>query len=146
MADRYLNSAYIEDSLGTAFLSAVQVSGVDLNVKIEQATSSVQGYMRNDGVTPPSTQDPSAVAEDVKLVVLGALMDLLYTIPEVSLALPENFERHIAWRTFEDLREGRFQLAQTPDKVNAVGGWLWSDGTSTGDRPPFAGRSDLEDW
>jgi len=131
MADAYIDSAYVTDHLGSAFTNAAQVAGVDLTVKIEGATSLIQGYMRQAGYPTPSTTDPTEVEEAVKLAVFGALVVMLQSTPEVSVNLPDNWAEHPARVAYLGILNGELQLAAAVDKSAAFGGFKWSDGTSS---------------
>lgn len=146
MADRYLSSTYIQAALGSGYEAAViAISGVDRNVLIEQATSLIQAAMRNNGYAPPATQDPDDVEELVKLGTLGCYRELLASIPEGSIPLPEGWSTNPAKLTYAAILSGDARLSATPTVANAVGGWSMteSDPDVDGSRPQRASRSEL---
>ena len=143
MADRYINSAYVDDHLGSNFRTAATATGLDLDIMIEGATAAVQVYMRNSGYTPPSTQDPADVEPAVKLAVLGAFIHQLFSVPENSVRLPEQFGSHPAVVLWNGILSGDVKLSADPDKAGAVGGWSWTDSSSTGSFPKKTTRTQM---
>lgn len=148
MADRYVNIAYLREELGADLMLAIQrVDGVVIERKIERATALVQAHMRNAGYSPPSTQDPTAVEEVVKLATLGILWPMLAHTPELNLPLPEDWDEHPAREAYQGLKNETLQLAAEPSKIAARGGWKASShaDTSTG-FPQRASRSELKGY
>jgi hypothetical protein len=128
-------------------LAIEQVDGIILDRILEASTALVQGAIRAAGYSPPSTQDPSTVEELLKLATLGQAWPLLAAIPEVSLPLPEGWDKHAATLAFQGLQSGTLKPAADPGKIGAVGGWAASDHTtaSTG-YPQRASRSQLRGY
>lgn len=128
MADQYIDATYIQAHLGSGYeAAAVATSGIVRVTIIEAATAFVQGKLRNSGYSPVSTEDPADVEELVKLATYGAYREMLATIPEAAVALPENWNAHPARMAYVDLVNGELQLAATPSNIAAVGGWQWSE-------------------
>lgn len=151
MADVYLTQTYVEAHLGKGYTrSALQLDGVEFTTLNESATGLVQAYMRNSGYTPPGSieSDGTGVEEAVKLATLGAFTQLLTSIPEVSIPLPENWDVHPANVAYLGLLNGDMQLAATPSQAGAVGGMVFtsSDPDVDGSLPPRASRSQLEGY
>ncbi len=151
MADRYLDSTYIQSFLGSGYEAAViALSGAVRNTMIEAATSVIQTAMRNSGYSPPETQDPADVEEFVKLATLGCYRELLASFPEGSIPLPEAWATNPAKLAYAAILSGDAKLAATPEVASAVGGALFSDGdpdsTSDDARPARASRDELSGW
>lgn len=150
MADRYIDSTFIRAHLGTAYESAVtSLTGVSQTVMIESATSIIQTAMRNSGYSPPVTTDPTEVEEFVKLGTLGCYREMLATIPEGSIPLPDNWATHPAKLAYAAILSGDAKLAATPSNAGAVGGWQMTlndpDDTSA-TQTRRSSRDELEGW
>lgn len=147
MADRYIDSTYVESFLGTNLVTAItSVSGVVLNTQIEAATAAVQMFMRNSGYATPTSTDPTEIEEAVKVAVLGALLYTLLQVPETKIVLPEGIENHTALVAWRGILSGEAQLAASVDVSAAVGGWQASEHRSsvTGAYTQKASRKELE--
>jgi hypothetical protein len=144
VADAYIDSTYAGSFLGGDLVTALDgLTGVVLTTQIEAATALIQSYMRNNGYSPVSTTDPTAVEETVKLAVMGALWQLLTSVPEGNVSLPENWEDHPARIAYVGILTGDANLTAALDKGAAVGGSQWTTHTST-TNPQLATRDDLE--
>ena len=149
MADRYLDSTYIQSFLGSGYeAAAIGTTGVVRNTLIEAATSVIQVVLRNSGYSCPSTQDPADVEEFVKLGTLGCYWQMLATIPEASVPLPAEWATHPAKLAYAAILSGDAKLAADPSNVGAVGGWKWTENDPDVDdsRPPRATREELEGY
>lgn len=122
MADQYIDEAYVNARLGTAYVNAVQaVTGIDLTELIETATSRVQSAIRKNGYATPST----TTDETVKEAVLGAVLEQLANVPEVKLELPN----HPALKVYQDLlsEDGTLQITHAVSNIAAVGGMQFTE-------------------
>lgn len=149
MPNNYLSSTFIRAHLGTAYDSAVtSLTGVSQTTLGESATSVIETALRNSGYSPPTSTDGTGVEEFVKLAALGAYREMLATIPEGSIPLPEQWSAHPAKLAYRAILAGDAKLAATPSVPGAVGGWLMSesDPDVTDSRPQRASRSELEGW
>ena len=147
MPDQYLTSAFIRAHLGTGYESAVtSITGVSQTTLIESATAVIQTALRNSGYSPPATETATDVEEYVKLATLGCYRELLASVPEGSIPLPENWAQHPAKLAYTAILSGDARLAATPAIDTAVGGWSFSDTSSDGDRPQRASRDELSGY
>lgn len=150
MADRYIDSTYIQSFLGSGYeAAAIAISGVVRNTVIEAATSVIQTALRNSGYSAPSTTDPTTVEEFVKLAVLGCYREMLSSVPEGSIPLPEAWATNPAKIAYAAILSGDARLVATPSVSTAVGAWLFTlndpdDENAT--RTQRASRSELEGW
>ena len=144
MADAYIDEAFVEDHLGSAYVNAAQaVTAIDLTVIIEGATGVVQGAMQNAGYSTPTT----TTDQRVKLAVLGCVREMVADIPEAAQPLPENWASHIMnpVRFFDSIVDGKLPLSgHTVSIPGAVGGWQSTTRTGTYGRPPRASRTELK--
>lgn len=149
MPNAYISSTFIRAHLGTAYESAVtSLTGVSQTTLIESATSVIETAMRNSGYSPPTSTDGTGVEEFVKLAVLGCYREMLATVPEGAIPLPETWATHPAKIAYQSILSGDAKLAATPTAADAVGGMQWSehDPDVDGSRPQRASRSELEGY
>lgn len=154
MADRYIDSAYITDHWGSGLLTAItDITGIDLDVKIEGSTAVIQAALKNSGYSYPSTQDPAEVEDEmIKLGVLGHLVNQLSAIPGVSLPVPD------VWNDEELMGPGAIAKLiisgdlpspeSDPDTLGAVGGFVATeaDPDVTGARFQYTSRTELDNF
>lgn len=142
MADQYIDQTYVRAFFGTSLETAITgITGVSLTQQIEAATGLIQSYLRNSGYgTPDTTTD-----QTVMLGTLGALVETLSSIPEVSLPLPENWAEHPARIAYVGILNGDAQVTHALDKSAAVGGWKASEHRTgiTDSRTQYASRKNL---
>lgn len=146
MADRYIDEDYVKACIGGGYYDAVvALTSVSIGVLIDGATSLIQGFMRNSGYDPPSTEDPDDVEELVKLATMGALRVRLASIPEKAIPLPENWNEHPEKVAYVGIESGAVKLAADPSQESAVGGMIFTDSTegATGAITPRASRTKL---
>ena len=145
---QYIDATYVRAHLGTAYDAAVVgITGVSATVLFESATSVIQTAMRNSGYSPPS-DEPADAEEFVKLATLGCYRELLASVPEGSIPLPENWSTHPSKIAYAAILSGDAKLAATPTVADAVGGAQFSesDPDVDGSRPQRASREELSGW
>lgn len=105
--------------MGSGVIDAIDaVVGVELETHIQLASSLIVGYLQNSGYTPgDSTTD-----DRVKLATIGALWEMLASIPEVSIALPANWEAHPARIAYVGILNGDLPVSHTVTEKDAIGG------------------------
>lgn len=149
MPNNYLNATFIRAHLGTAYETAVtSLTGVSQTTLGESATSIIETAMRNSGYSPPTSTDGTGVEEFVKLGTLGCYREMLATIPQGAIPLPENWATHPQKLAYAAILSGDAKLAADPSNVGAVGGFAWTENDPDVDdsRPPRATREELEGY
>lgn len=145
MADAYIDATYVKAHMGTGVHDAIAaVTGSSITQRIESATALVQSYLRNNGwATPTTTSD-----EMVKLAVLGAFWQMACSTPETNVSLPDEWETHPARVAYLGILSGDAQVTHSLTKASAVGGWTYSDysTTTTSGRTQRTRRSELEGY
>lgn len=143
MADRYVDRAYIEATLGANYLAnCLAETGRDLDVLIEQSTALVRSAMRNSGINAPVSSDGTGVEEIVRFAVVGQLIEILVTAPGSSIPLPEDWDESPYKTAYKQVIDGDIQTDAAPDSLGAVGGF----GISTSAAPRRTTRSDMDMW
>jgi len=150
VADQYLTTAEIE-GLGSDYTDAVAaLDGVDFDTLNEQATALIQSAMRNSGYSPAVSSDGSStdIEPIVKLATLGAFRELLASIPEGSIPLPEAWDTNPQKVAYAQMISGEIALAATPNQIGAVGGMMFtsSDPDVDGSIPRKASSDELSGY
>lgn len=144
MADQYIDEAYVNARLGTAYINAVQAqTGIDLTGVIETATARVQSAIRKNGYATPST----TTDETVKEAVLGALVELVANIPEIKVDVSKD---HPSVQVYKDLlsEDGTLQITHEQTLSAAVGGskFTESDPAISTSKPQRSSRDNLSGY
>jgi len=150
VASRYLTAEEIRGFLGDGYVDAVSgLAGVEENTLNEAATSLIASAMRGAGYSPSASTDGTGDIEPiVKLATMGAFRELLASVPEGSIPLPENWETNPQKVAYAQFISGEITLAAEPSQVGAVGGMQFTetDATIEGSRPRRASREELEGY
>lgn len=149
MADNYLTSSDYDAHLGADVRAAVEEAvGVDgLSTLAQDATAFVQGSLRNSGYELPTEATMQGVDADrlVKLAVGAALRELVAGIPNISLPLPENWDKNVAKVALAGILSGDTQLGLPQRDIDAPGGWSMSTSTP-GTKPQRTSRCQLSGY
>lgn len=145
MADRYIDTAYVDAAMGQSVREGLlgESDLGDLDVIIEAATALVQGYLRNSGYTVLSTVDPTEVDPLVKLAVMALVWQMLASRPDNSLELPATWATSVYSLALGGILSGDVTLSLALTARDAVGGWSFTSRTA---RPAYTTREELEGW
>lgn len=146
MADQYIDEDYVRARLGGGFVDGLDdVGSISLTSIIESATALVQAYYRNnyDASAPSTTTD-----ETMKLATMAGVRQMLCSIPEASIEMPDNWSTHPERLALVGIADGTAILAGAPNTTQGVGGSVWtsSDSTVTGSVPQRTSRSELSGY
>ncbi len=139
MPDRYIDEAYVKAHIGSKLEVAMRsVHGVSVDTLIEGGTALVQLSLRKHGY------DTAAAGDDplVKLAVMGAVWTMLASIPEISLKLPEGWDKHPA-KVARDAIEAGAPLGLD---VETAQSWLMSDNGPSSSSPKKTSLDELKVW
>lgn len=146
----YTTEARLQAALGTAYLAAATAfSTTPLPTLIASASDVVGGYLRNNGYTVPDTEDPSTIADQTVCLATEALVaQAIANIPEVSVPLPDGWDKSMQVIALEGILSGTVTLNLERSTAASVGGFLASesDSTVTGSRPQRASREELSGY
>lgn len=139
MPDRYIDQEYVRGHIGSQIESAMSgVPGVSLTTIIEAATALVQLSLRKHGYPTSSAGDDPLV----KLATLGAVWQMLSSIPAITLKLPEDWEKHPA-KVARDAIEAGAPLGLD---VETAQSWLMSDNGPSSSSPKKTSLDELKVW
>jgi len=135
VADRYLDEAYVYGAMGANVVRAqISGSGISLTTMIEQCTGTVKGFLRANGYTPPTTQDPATITESmVKEACMALVRQKLCSMPDKTLPLPEDWDDHPEklalniLRSKHDREKGDALLDLPQSPVGSIGGATFSN-------------------
>jgi hypothetical protein len=146
----YTTEARLQAAVGTAYLAAATAfSTTPLTTLIASASDVVAGYLRNSGYTPPADGvDLSTIDQTVCLATEALVIRAIANIPEVSLPLPEGWDKGMQVIALEGILSGTVTLNLTRSTASSVGGFLASESDSTvdGSRPQRASREELSGY
>lgn len=149
MSDNYLTSDSIDAHLGADVRAAVEeaVGTGGLTLLSQVATSFVQGSLRNSGYELPTEATMQGASADllVQLAVSAALRELIAGIPNISLPLPEAWDKNVAKVALAGILSGDTQLGLPQRDIDAPGGWSVSTSTA-GTKPQRTSRCELSGY
>ena len=152
MADRYIDEPYVYGAMGANVVrSQLSGAGISLTTIIEQSTGTVKGYLRANGYTPPTTQDPSTITESmVKEATMACVRMKLCSMPERVLPLPENWDDHPEKLALNILRakhdKGDAVLDLPQSTVGSPGGAAFTNTTTNPERRARASSDQLKGY
>jgi hypothetical protein len=115
-----LGSDYSDAALGT--------DGVRVDVLIEASTALIKSALKNSGYPAPATQDPTTVDELVKLGVFACLREMLASVPDAQIPLPEGWQTSPQKMVLRMIIEGDFPIPSVdPSTAGGVGGAVFTD-------------------
>jgi hypothetical protein len=152
VADRYIDEAYVYAAMGANVVrSQLSGSGISLSTIIEQSTGTTKGFLRANGYTPPTTQDPASITESmVKEATMALVRMKLCSMPERTLPLPEDWNDHPEKLALNILRakheKGDAILDLPQSTVGSPGGATFTNTTTAPQRQPRASSDQLKGY
>lgn len=145
----YIDSAYLNDTIGAAKVAKLCPTAPELTAVIEQATSETRSALMQGGYSAavPETvfATVGACPGEIKLAAFGAFLELAYG--RRDLELPAAYRAYV--NKIEELKRGTLEIQGVPKTTSrAVGGVAFtpSDETSDRGRPQVFNRKTMRGY